>query len=180
MINIPVPTLGHFILIETEVEIGIETEKEREIEIGAEQGQGLEIRVVHATSILETLATLVDVIDVLPIRKMEEIIDIQIPTVIARLVPAMIGGRSNLEMIVGKRVETITEWGAVAVAGRMTEMEVEEAETKSIGRFPQLETSDWRWNYLVLVILVSILVNTRIYQLRLLAMTYHHTSHRSV
>lgn len=115
--------------------------------------------------------------DVVPIKKMEEIIDMAILTVteseIAKLILEMIVGRINLETIAGKTAETITEW---VVDGRTIEREVEQT-LKSTGQFPLPEMSDWRWSYLVLAILALTLVNMRISQLRLPGITYLHTSH---
>lgn len=150
--------------------------KGKEIVIEEEVVQVIEIRAL-VMSILEISEILVGALDVVPIKKMEEIIDIPIQTVseieIARLTLEMIVGK-NLETIAGQTTETIIEWEAVD--GRTTEKEVGRI-LKSTGQYPLPEMSDWRWNYLVLEILALILVNMRISQLRLLGITYLHTSH---
>lgn len=134
--------------------------------------QAIEIHEVHVMLISATLETMVDVTDEVQPKKMEEIIDIPIPSaidlVIARLAPAMIVGQI-LGITVGQRQDkTILdqEVAAVLVDGR-----------KLTGRFLLPEMSDWRWNYLALVILVLTLVNMRISQLRLLETIFLHTSH---
>lgn len=177
MITIFLPTQDH-IPIEIEEEIAIVKGKGIEIVIGEEVVQPTEIRAL-VMSTLEISGILVGATDVVPIKKMEEIIDMPILTVteseseIAKLILEMIVGRINLETIAGKRAETITEW---VVDGRTIEREVEQT-LKSTGQFPLPEMSDWRWSYLVAAILALTLVNMRISQLRLLGITYLHTSH---
>lgn len=178
MITIFLPTQDH-IPIEIEEEIAIVKGKGIEIVIGEEVVLPTEIH-DPVMSTLEISGILVGATDVVPIKKMEEIIDMPILTVteseseIAKLILEMIVGRINLETIAGKRAETITEW--VVVDGRTIEREVEQT-LKSTGQFPLPEMSDWRWSYLVVAILALTLVNMRISQLRLLGITYLHTSH---
>lgn len=146
-------------------------------------GQGvvvlaIETRELLAMSTLGISEASVGAIDVAPLKRMDEITDIPIPSAnergTARLAPAMIVGQSLVETAVGQRLRTTIEWAA-AEDGRTTEM-AEETQ-RSIGRFPLLETNDWRWNCLVLGILVLTSVNMRISQSRLLEITYLHTSH---
>jgi len=154
---------------ETEGEIASVTEKENVIEIGAEAV--IETRGVLATSISRTSGASVGAIGA--VRKMEGIIDTPTPSAIDQLA-ATIAGRSLLEMIAGQTTE-MTEWEAVE-DGATTEA-AEAAEVKSTGQSLLPGMSDWSWNCSALVILGSILANTRISQLRLPERTYHHTSH---
>lgn len=141
----------------------------KEIATATEIEVVIETRAVLVTSILQILEASAAEIDA--IKKMEGIIDIPIPIVNDQL--AMIAGRS-LEMIVGKKTGTTTEW---EVAEDGTIEAAEAGEVRLIGPSPLPEMSDWSWSYSALVILESILVNTRISQLRPQEKTYRHTSH---
>lgn len=146
---------------------------------GKETGVGVDHQIIeiHEVLVMLTSATLeimVGVTDEVQPKKTEEIIDTTIPSaidlVIARLAPSMIVGQS-LGITVGQRqdnpiIDQEVVVAAVLIDGR-----------KLTGRFLLLEMSDWRWNYLALVIPVLTLVNMRISQLRLLETIYLHTSH---
>lgn len=141
----------------------------KEIATATETEVVTETHEVLVTSILQILEVSADEIDA--VKKMEGIIDIQTPIAIDQL--AMIAGRSR-EMIVGKKTGT-TELAEVAEDGTIEAAEA--GEVRLTGPSPLPEMSDWSWSYSELVILGSILVNTRISQLRPQEKTYRHTSH---
>lgn len=148
----------------------MEIEKGNEIE---EEVVLIETHEVLATSISRTLGASAGATGA--VKKMEGITDIPILSAIDQLV-VMIAGRSLLEMIAGKRIE-MTGWEIVAEDGATIEVAEAAEETRSTGRFRLPEMNDWSWSCLVLAILGLILANTRISQLRLLEITYRHTSH---